>query len=192
MNMGNHTSYMKIILVGMSIVLSVAVFAQKKWLERSDKVKISKEDSFLLATTWTSFRQGVIAKNYQQIKERSLAKVYCTSVGYILPAMPENKLMPVDSFVQFVIAKFYDSRLIGAIRDSAYNMLALAYPDRKVSNFRLKKGQRLILYDIEFRDFVPIEGRRLRYQDYYVFRFVKIDDQYKLFELVLESAREAP
>ena len=168
------------------LIASNSTFAQKAGLERSKSLKIDKDDSVLLVTTWNSFLQNIETKNSIQIKKQSLQNVYCKSTGHVLPDLPKNKLMPIDSFVDSIMIKFYDKHFFEVIQDSAYRIMAVIYPDRRPSNFKLATGQKLILFDIYYIDYVPT-GKAVRNQNFYIFSFVKIENQYKFFGVDLQS-----
>ena len=169
-----------------ALILSTWVFGQKAPLERSRPLAISKIDSTHLVGTWNSFLEGIRTRNYEQIRGLSLKKVYCNAWAHILPGPRPPKIMPIDSFINRVVIRFYDTHFIKVLSDSVYHIMATVYPDRKVSNFKLINGKKLILYDIYFIDYVQ-QANGIKDQNYYVFHFVKDKDQYKFFGIQLES-----
>ena len=169
-----------------ALILSFWAIGQKAPLERSKILKLSKIDSAHLASTWDSLLEGIQKKNYEQIRGLSLKKVYCNAWAHILPGPRPPKIMPIDSFINEVIVRFYSTHFIKVLSDSAYHIMATVYPDRKVSNIKLINGQKLILFDIYFIDYVP-QTNGVRDQNYYIFHFVKDKSQYKFFGIQLES-----
>jgi hypothetical protein len=151
-------------------------------------MKLSKSDSTLLGKTWEGFLWGILAKDRNVIETMSLKKVYCYSFGNVLPNLKQQQLLPIDIFIDSILSKFYNNRILGAIRDSSHKTRVTKYSDRKVSNLNLKNGQKLILYDIYYKDYVPFDNG-IKAINFYFFSFVKINNEFKFFQLQLESPR---
>jgi hypothetical protein len=178
----------KFVFVFFALVNSTTAISQKFSIEHSTVLKISASDSSLLLATWNSFLLNVEAKNYKKVKDLSLVKVYVISIGYTLKGLPKNELMRIDLFIDSIVAKFYDGDFMKVLTDSAIYIFKTEYPDRIHSNFNLPHGEKLILYSINFNDLVFGENGR-KYQNYYVFQFVKCKNEFKFFGLELESPR---
>ncbi len=159
--------------------------AQKSPLERSRSLKISKNDSIQLVNTWNSFLSGIQKKEFAKVKELSLEKVYCKGWCNVLPGKKPSELMLIDSFLSNVITKFYDSRFFGVLNDSSFHVMEVTYPDRKPLNYTIPRGQSLVLYDVYYVDYVP-QPDGFKDQNYYVFRFVRSNNEYKFFGISLE------
>lgn len=168
-----------------ALVCSVPLFAQKAPLGEYRILKIKNSDSVILVETWNRIVKSIRKKEYAQLKELSLEKIYCESLGHIWPGFKEEQSESIDSFINIALIKYYDQHFIDVISDSTYHINVTMYQNRKFPNFKLKSGKSLTLYDIYYIDYVQV-GNKIKDENYYVFRFVKINDSYKFFGLNLE------
>ncbi len=97
------------------LIFSMKAYSQKKEIESSSKMKLSKNDSTLLEKTWETFLGTIIAKDKKTTKKMSLKKVYCYIYGNVLPDLSQQQYLPIDSFINSVLNKFYDNRIIQVI-----------------------------------------------------------------------------
>jgi hypothetical protein len=168
------------------LIISFSAFTQKAPLEPSSFLKFSKIDSALLIESWKAFLNSVEGRNYAEIKELSLKQIYCTAHGHIFPSLLRDQLITIDSFISSVLPKFYDTHFMQVLSDSTFKIVAIMYPTRKPANVKLIRGQKLTLYEVYYQDLVP-HYKKINDLNFYVFRFVKINNQFKFFGLLLES-----
>lgn len=159
------------------------IIGQKLGLLRSEEVKIKKTDSVLFAKTWASFAEKLQTRDFEKIKAMSLPRLYCFNFARIMAGYPNKEsYIGVDSFLNVASA---NKQLTSVIRDSAYRISAIYYPDWRIANYKLKHGEKLVLYNIYYIENVPVDDR-IRSQDYHVFQFLKINDRFVFFGLSLE------
>jgi len=168
-----------------AFTFSISGFAQKAPIANWKILKVSETDSILLANAWKAIVYSICTKNYEELRKSSLKNIYGESLGHIWPGFSKEQSVSTDSFINIALIKHSNQHFIDVIEDSTYRVNAIIYQDRNFPNFRLAHGKKPTLFEVYYKDYAPT-GNGLRDENYYVFRFVKVNNEYKLFGLSLE------
>ena len=165
------------------VLLSCSTIAQKTSLEQKNISRIFKKDSVSFASFWDRFAQGILEKNYNQIKAMSLDSVYCESLGHIWKGLLQDRWVPRDTFIQVAFIENYNHHLADILRDSTYRIIARKisewYPDSMIGHRRNS-----IVYRVSYIDYAPSKRGKFD-KNYYAFDFIKLNGQFRFMALTL-------
>jgi|GEM_PF-4394943 len=173
-----------IVIILNVLLLSLKSYSQDVPLEPFRTLKISKADSVLLTKTWDQLFHALKSDSKEEIKKIALQKVLCAICGEGPRDFGEGELVPLDTFTNIGIKNLKDPPVWKEISSGEYKLDVTMYPNRKPDNFTLQKHQKLVVYDVVFLYIEPI-NQKSKVKWHYIFRFVKINEQFKFFGLLL-------
>ena len=150
-------------------------------LEYPELIPLSKKDSLELLKTWKLLIKSIKANDIVTIKSVSLDSIYCSACEGMPRAEYENNLESIDMFIDSAKLNLQRSALWSIIEKNKYKISVTKYPESKPATFKLKEGDKFIIYSISFKN--ELITKESTYWIDHSFEFVKPDDQFRFYSM---------
>jgi len=149
-------------------------------------VKNSKDESVELSKHINAVYKIIKDGNFYAFKEISLSSVYCHVIGDSLPGITKKpKLLKIEIFIDSILKRYFVKNLVNNLKDTPLLFLKIRYPYWNPENIKLRRNEPLVLYEGSLYE-IYTDEYKVKYRNDFVFKFIKINGHFKLFELQFE------
>jgi hypothetical protein len=173
--------FLVLLISEVSISQNKVPISDKIKVEKFRLLKMSKKDSTLLLFAWNKLYTAAKTNDKNLLDSICLKQIDCSicDSGQYLSA--EHRIASVEEFLVSFQRKQREPYFSKMLTDSSIKEIRTTlYPESKPDNFKLGKNERLIEYDIIYH-YIDRPAKR---HDFYIFRFVKRNNQYKFSGLL--------
>lgn len=161
------------------IVLTYLSYGQGEYKEQLQK--LSKADSSLLAQTFSEFIKAIELKESRKIKELSLDNINCNLC--LTNDLPEDNIIPIDTFINQSYRNFVSSPLYNAIKKNRLQQSIGIVKNFKPKNVPDNFPKDLKLYEVWVQTYLPNEWAKGNEGQSHTFEFIKVDNIFKFYGL---------